>query len=528
MSAQVVHPPIEDMSEDELTAALRDPLWRLSNLYKIMIKESEDDDDGLVITFKPNRAQRKLIKRLHTRNIILKARQLGFTTFIAILFLDFALFGKDNTRAGIVAHTEKAAKAIFRDKVKFAYRQLPELVRAMCPLERDAADELLFAHNNSSIQVSTSLRSGTIHYLHVSEFGKICAKFPDRAQEVITGTIPAVPLGGLIFIESTAEGREGEFFLMCTKAEANHDAGKELTQKDYAFHFFPWWQAPEYRMDPRGVVITAKDHEYFDQIEAAMRTSIDPEQRAWWVATRDTDFSGDEAKMWQEYPSTPAEAFQVSKKGCYYTKEITAMRKQKRIKPLPILPNVPCFTFWDIGSSDGTAIWVLQLVGHEWRAIHFYEAWGESYAHAVRWLQGLGLTWDTMYLPHDAAHERQGERENKSPKQMLEDLMPGVRFEIVPRIEDVNWGIQQTRDLFPLLWIDEERCKDGLVHLEAYRKKWNANQEVWSDKPDKAGGHSEAADALRQLGQALADNLININRGQSVSSLRRSRNWRTA
>ncbi|MNR51153.1 hypothetical protein D3C85_1707840 [compost metagenome] len=92
----------------------------------------------------------------------------------------------------------------------------------------------------------------------------------------------------------------------------------------------------------------------------------------------------------------------------------------------------------------------------------------------------------------------------------------------------MNWGIQQTRDLFPLLVIDETRCKEGLEHLESYRKRWNSHQQVWGDKPDKAGGHSEAADALRQLGQALAANLININRGPSPSKLRRNKSWRTA
>lgn len=83
---------------------------------------------------------------------------------------------------------------------------------ARFPLAADNADELLFAHNNSSIRVATSMRSGTIHRLHVSEFGKICAKYPDKAKEVVTGSIPAVPTNGVLVIESTAEGREGEFF----------------------------------------------------------------------------------------------------------------------------------------------------------------------------------------------------------------------------------------------------------------------------------------------------------------------------
>jgi len=367
-----------------------------------------------------------------------------------------------------------------------------------------------------------------MQFLHVSEFGKICARFPHRAREIVTGSLPAVPKSGVVIIESTAEGRDGDFYLMTMRAKALADAGKDLTSKDYRLHFFPWYEGPDYWMEPDGVVITPKDNEYFDSLEAKLGIELPVERRAWYCAVRDGDFSGDEQKMWQEYPSTVEECFQVSSEGCYFTKQLTAARKDGRIKSLPLIQSTPCFTCWDIGNSDGTAIWVVQRVGHEWRCVRFYEAWGEPYSHAVAWLQSLGVIWETMFLPHDAEHVRQGQNVNKSPRQMLEELMPGVRFEIVPRIDDVNWGIQQTRDFFPNLWFDEQHCKEGLIHIENYRKKWSERQQTWSDQPDKTGGHSEAADALRQLAQAYAGGLINISRGPSLSSVRRTRSWRTA
>ena len=446
------------------------------------------------------------------------------TTLIAIIFLDSCLF-RDNVRAGMLAQTDPIAKKIFRDKVKFAYDNLPIELRQAMPIARDSADELLFAHNGSSIQVSTSMRSGTLQYLHVSEFGKICAEFPKRAQEVVTGSIPTVPSNGVIFIESTAEGREGHFYTMTMRAKANKEAGKKLTRKDYKFHFSPWYDEPRYSMAPEGILITSDDHAYFDGIEAKAGVSIDLYQRAWYVSTRDGDFGGDEELMYQEYPSTPEEAFHQSTKGTYFAAQLTAARKEGRmLERLPVIPSTPCYTCWDIGNSDGTAIWVVQKVGNEWRLIDFYEAWGEPYSHAVQWLQSLGLVWAEMYLPHDADHVRQGQNVNKSPREMLEELMPGVRFEIVQRIEDVNWGIQQTRDMFPLLWFDATKCKEGIEHLELYRRKWNTNQATWSDQPDKTGGHSEAADALRQLAQAFAAGQINVSGGTRP---RRRGSWRT-
>ena len=247
------------------------------------------------------------------------------------------------------------------------------------------------------------------------------------------------------------------------------------------------------------------------------------------VATRDTEFSGNEELMWREYPSTPKEPFQVSTKGTYYANQIAQARKEGRYKErIPVLPGVPCYTFWDIGRSDGTAVWVFQPIDHEWRAIRFCEGWGEPYAYFAQWLQQQGLVYHQHFLPHDANHVRQAETREamKSPKEMLESLLPGHRFEIVPKIGDVNWGIQQTRDIFPMLVFDMTECDKGLVHIENYRKKWNPQLQTWDSRPDKSHGHSEAADALRQLAQAYAGRLINMSLPKTKKA-RRS-NWRIA
>jgi hypothetical protein len=512
------HPyDFEPQREEELAAAMAVPEWRLSHLYKIMIK-GDDDTEGLVITFKPNDAQKALIENLHYRNIILKARQLGYTTFIAILFLDYALFS-DNVRCGIIAHRREDAETIFRDKVRFAYDRLPDQLKQARPLARDSASELMF-NNNSSIRVSTSMRSGTIHFLHISEFGKICAQFPARAKEVVTGSIPAVPPDGMIFIESTAEGREGAFYEMTQRAEASHNAKKKLTRKDYRFHFAPWWKAKEYQMDPDGVVITDADHDYFDEVESEMDCILTMRQRAWYIATRDSDLHGDESKMWQEYPSTPGEAFRVSQEGCYYKKELADARKEGRITSVPYDKTVPVNTFWDIGLNDEMSIWFHQRIGTQDRFIRYYENSGESFQHYVSYMQALGYVWGRHYLPHDGDTQRLGTEKNWTPRQMLEDL--GLRnIEIVPRIDFVINGINMARDRFPAYWFDEVNCKEGIIHLENYRKDWNATLGVWKDTPrhDKA---SNGADALRQHAQGFM--------AESTKRKRKNRtgSWRTA
>ena len=84
-----------------------DPRWRLSNLYTII------DKAGRQVPFRPNDAQLAFLDQLHSANIILKARQLGFTTLCCLIYLDACVFSP-NTRAGVIAHklaTPKSSSA---------------------------------------------------------------------------------------------------------------------------------------------------------------------------------------------------------------------------------------------------------------------------------------------------------------------------------------------------------------------------------------------------------------------------------
>jgi len=444
------------------------------------------------------------------------------TTLIAIIWLDHALWVA-NSRCGIIAQDKDAAEIIFRDKVKFAYENLPELFRMWAPLAKDSASELMFAHNNSSVRVATSMRSGTLHRLHVSEFGKICAKYPDKAKEVMTGSIPAVPTSGVLVVESTAEGAEGEFFDMTQRAIAQDDQGAPLNPKDYRLHFYAWWDNPEYTINPEGVIITDRDHEYFDRIEATCDIIIRAGQRAWYVATRDADYPNNPERMWQEYPSTQEEAFQQSTEGCWYATQMAVMRKAGRICTVPEV-DAPVNTFWDIGNSDGCAIWFHQRVGLEHRFIRYYEEFGEDLRHYVKILQDTGYIFGKHFLPHDAEHKRLSD-DNRSVKEILEGL--GVRnIEIVPRITNITTGIGMTRAAFTQCWIDETNCKQGIKRLDNYRKRWSPQQARYLDEPVNDHTQTAGPDALRQWAQALDGGMLNTQAVRKTKT--KARSWRTA
>lgn len=491
-------------NEKEWDTFLSDASARIRSgiLYKIISKAG--DGDVNVVPFVPNRHQNKFMNSLWHRSVICKARQLGFTSLVSIMWLDHALFNSDQ-RCVVIAQDRESAEVIFRDKIKFAYDHLPAIVRERMPLARDAAAELLFAHNNSSIRVATSARSGTINRLHISEFGKICAKFPDKAIEVVTGSFPTVPLDGVTIVESTAEGQGGHFHDIVKRAQELQQKRAKLSPRDWRLHFYPWHDAPEYSIDdPSTVIVTPADHEYFERIEGETGRKLTPGQRAWYVATRKSEFGDDPMLMHREYPSTIDEPFSVSTEGRYYSTQLARARMDGRIARVPILTGVPVNTFWDIGRRDGTAIWFHQKVGAEHRFIDFLEGWFEPYSYFVREMQSKSYVWGTHFLPHDAEHKRQQGIRNLSPKEMLEELTPGWRFEIVPRIDELMNGIQITREKFSQAYFDETRCAAGLEHLAAYSKDWNARLGCWSDYPRK-DEHTEAADAFRQWAQGWQD-----------------------
>ena len=97
-TAKIDSDSVEHASVDQLN----DWHWRINNLYYITDKNNKK------VLFQLNPAQKIFFRDMHYRNIILKARQLGFTTFMMIFMLDAALFN-DNTKCGVIAHSKDDA-----------------------------------------------------------------------------------------------------------------------------------------------------------------------------------------------------------------------------------------------------------------------------------------------------------------------------------------------------------------------------------------------------------------------------------
>lgn len=465
--------------------------WRLNNLYHIVGK------DGVRCRFQMNWAQETLFDDMHYMNAILKARQLGFTTFIQIFMLDACVFNRD-IRAGTIAHTLGDAQVIFRDKVKYPYDNLPEAIKSEVPIVQSNQTELLLS-NNSSIRVGTSLRSGTLQYLHISEYGKICAKYPEKAREIRTGALNTVQAGQLVFMESTAEGQEGDFFDTCQAAQVRQRSGARLTPLDWKFHFFPWWKMNEYEIDPDGVVITDHMQTYFAKLEANSSIVLNDRQKAWYIKKAESQ-KGD---MKREYPSTPTEAFEASVEGAYYADQMAQMDADNRIGYFPHVPGYPVHSISDIGMDDANTTWLFQVLPERVRCMGYFEHTGSGMDGMIAELERRkaeqGFVYGVHYMPHDV-RVREWTRGGMT---RIEIMLTEVKRRDLGHVQKVERAyvedrIQGTRRILGRVEIDEAACDHGIKCLRNYRKDWDEDLGVWRDKP-RHDWASHGADAFGGL-----------------------------
>lgn len=519
------HDDLQALLVDEAAAANASPEqwadveWRLCNLYWIV------DKTASTVRFEPNPQQLMLIRNVWHRTLVLKARQLGFSTLIAILQLDQALFTQ-NFNGVIIADTLPNAAKLF-GKATFAYEHLPPVIQQAFPIvKKNEGSMLVIGHAdegglscNSTVSVGVSARGGTVNLLHVSELGKIALKFPQRAAEIQTGAIPAVVPDGHIVIESTAEGAFGLFWDLCEPAIKRMRDGTAETVKDWRLLFFPWYEQPEYRLSDEDTALVTPSREqtaYFNGLQAKLGITLDANQRAWYVKEAETQ----KKKMKQEYPSTPEEAFEQATEGAVYGEEMTRLREQGRlVDAIGVDPGYPVHTFWDFGTRHVTAVWFMQYIGLQFRWFYYVERSGKGLGwwwrdvlepHRNRY----GYTWGTHFLPHDADMQMLG-MEVETKRQILESAgmgrPGGGSIKVVPRIPTIGQGIELTKQwmtgnhYFDKRKPDVDQGEDlgagwGIRTLDGYQYEWNEKQGVWSTNP-LDNWAADGADAFRQGAQ---------------------------
>jgi hypothetical protein len=471
---------------DEIDKLL-DKSYRLNNIYRIINRDGKD------IRFSLNDVQQSVLNNIHTRNLILKARQLGMSTFSVLYLLDECIWNS-NLSAGIVSYSLEHAQHIFKRIIGHALDHLPPWLNV--EIINRSAREITFA-NGSILRVDTTLRGGAYQLVLVSEFGKTCARNPVKAEEVVTGTLQAVPRSGRIIIESTGEGNEGFFAEMCnTYYQRGNDA---LSDLDYHLFFYPWFLEPSYTME-QTVVYDIELTDYFNKIEKDANTKISPQQRNWYASQK--QILGDKIK--QEFPSTVSEAFLSSSDAYYYAEYIEkAYQSNRCIYTSPYDALSPLYVAMDIGVNDLTVMIFFQVVHGEIRIIDYYEDKNKGVDfYAKHLLQDRKYLYHTIFLPHDSTKRDAIISENTYERDFRRLFAgTGTKFHVLPR-KDLNLGISHAKVKFDRCVFNINKVKNLLDHLSKYRKKWSEQYGKYLDEPYH-DIHSNYADAFRYAMQAV-------------------------
>jgi hypothetical protein len=281
---------------------LSDPRWRINNLYKIVNK------DGKLIPFKENPFQNQ-VNVSNDPALILKCRQLGISTGCVLKKLDKTIFNEHQNTV-ILSHEKDSLEKIFRI-VQRAINYMDPQIKPIIAKGGGSKTQFYFPEVNSRISVDLESRSDTIQNLHISEIAFM------KDMEKVKATIDAVPIGGDVTIESTANG-------------LNHFNDLWFQQDSpYKKFFFPWFLTTEYQLPTKPLELTDDEKELVSRTAKYFNHVLTHEQiafRRWKIAQKGGGIQGLRHFM-QEYPEDELTCFLTTGDAVFNLMTINSLMK---------------------------------------------------------------------------------------------------------------------------------------------------------------------------------------------------------
>ena len=257
--------------------------------------------------------------------LVLKGRQQGFTTVVTAYQLSCSILNR-NFQGFTLADKSDNAEAIFQNKAKYPYSQLPEGIK---PTEKfNNRKQLLFEKINSSWAVDTATkdvgRSRTVNFFHGSE----CAFWKDGIASIQAALGEAFTKNCIKIYESTANGYNDY--------QKMWDSGVHINC------FYEWWQTKEYRLNFPSETVKQefvnsidKGNEWIYERLRWLRDEkkLELEQLYWYYKKYEGYI--DKRLIKQEYPCSAREAFLLSGENVFDTEKLL-LRLNTIPKPLKV------------------------------------------------------------------------------------------------------------------------------------------------------------------------------------------------
>lgn len=279
-----------------------------------------EDKSRKLVKFKLNRVQELYNQNKSYFDIILKARQEGFSSFILALFVVNGL-STPNTRTVIMSHETEATKKLLRRLRLYLERFYVGDEVIDIPLEAASQNEIIIKENNSTFYIGTAGartfgRGDTIHQLLLSELA-----YYENPEGILMGIMQAVAPGGRVIIETTANGYN--YFRTYWYASKSG-------QTTFKPHFFPWYIHHEYTL-PGEITDKTPEEQEMQRLHADITDG-----NLLWRRAKLREFNGDIQKFNQEYPTDDHDAFISTGNTVFNTLAIDKQLKNNKRNPRAI------------------------------------------------------------------------------------------------------------------------------------------------------------------------------------------------
>lgn len=413
--------------------------------------------------YSPRPLQRELHPLLRRFNVLVKHRRYGKTVFGINEKIHRSLQNQlRNPQYAYIAPTYGQAKRVAWDY----FKQYTEMIPGMFPNEAELRIDIPRPALNDRVRYMLlgAENPGSLKGLYLD--GVILDEYAEMDPIIWTQVVRPM-----------LSDRKGWAIFMGTPKGKNH--------------FYDIWELANKFM-------REGNPDWFARMSKASETGIVPKDEL--EAAR--QLMGEEAYM-QEFECS----FTASLVGAYFGKEMALLRDENRICKVPYDRSVPVITAWDLGISDTTCIWFIQLVGKAIHVIDYIEMSGMGLDYYARLLRERGYDYEEHLLPHDAAA-----RDLSTGKTRVETLRKlGLRhIRVVPKLA-VEDGINAVRTLLPRCWFDEVKTNlrnelgdRGRGSLESYERKWDSKNKIFQPRP-LHNWASHGADAFRTLAVGLRE-----------------------
>lgn len=495
-----------------LAHILKCPIRRISSLYKVRTKQ------GDLIPFMPNPEQKQVLHEYFVKGnrklLILKARQLGMSTLIAIIMTDNILFSS-GSKCSIIDRKLLDAAQKLREKVRDVFETLPSIIKNAYEIVRSHDSEFSIRKKSAGGEpdsasycfAGTNARGGTNNILHISEWGPIQFSDPKRSKEILTGALPSATEGS-IFNESTWMGGKMGALWDITERAIFVKANPNLkTSSDWTLLFFPWYTDPALATRGDASQVSDEVRKYFEELrehpEVIESGHVFTEEQILWYYVEAMKL-GDE--RFREYPSVLEECFKAPIHGAIWQKHVERARVEGRIGNVPHSENSLVYTSWDLGSPKNTRVVYYQIVNGMINVIDHDTGLDLLPVARVAHMNEKGYKYGNHFFPHDGS--RQEYSGLSFSTQMAAAGLKNIK--LIPRTREVWTGINEISALMSRFCFDSKKCEKLLSSMSCYHVKLEDDD---PEKPTSEIVHDESShdcDAIRYIAEAMSANLVTL------------------